>query len=167
MTETESLLMELAEARRQATLDPLTGLGNVRALDAVLGTCFREGTPFTIVLFDVAHMKRANEAEGYGYPWVDALLTRIGGVLRQSRGDGFAFRKGGDEFLVVLPRAGVRAGRQVRDRVEKLTGVEVLEDGTPVFIAGGVARWDGTTTFGEVVDDAQQRMRRRKQAKRS
>jgi GGDEF domain-containing protein len=98
---------------------------------------------------------------------VDELLARIGGVLRQNRGDGFAFRKGGDEFLVVLPRATRGAARAVRDRVEEATGVEVLGDGTPVFIAGGAAEWTSGKTFNSVVSVAARRMHERKQARKS
>ncbi len=161
---TSALLAELAAAQEAARTDPLTGLGNVRALDEILGRCFREQTLFSIVLFDLASMKRANAV--LGYEAVDAMLTRIGNTLRKNRGDGFAVRKGGDEFLIVLPGQGIRTARRVRDRVEKAVGVTRLRDGTRVFIAGGVAHWGGRAAFATLVLAAQRELESRKVARR-
>lgn len=161
MTTEQVLSAELAEARRIASIDALTGVGTIHALDGVLGTCFRESTPFVLVLFDVAHLKAANEVEGY--PWADALLARIGAVLRRHRGDGYAFRQGGDEFMIVLPGASWAAAEAVRDRVERAVGVDVIRDGTQVFLAGGIAAWGpGEKSFAQVVMQAQRRMKDRK-----
>lgn len=161
MTTEDQLTVELIAARQRAEIDRLTGCGTLYALDSVLGECFRQGTPFRLLLFDVAHLKAANEVAGY--PWADRLLARVGAVLRRHRGDGFAFRKGGDEFMIVLPRGDSRAALRVRGRVENAVGVDVLSDGTRVFLAGGIAEWrPGDGSFAEVVDLAQERMKIRK-----
>lgn len=164
MTSTEHLMEELALAQAQARLDPLTGLGNLLRLDEVLGRCFREGTPFSLALFDLASMKRVNTLLGYAE--ADAMLTRIGSVLRTNRGDGFAVRKGGDEFLVVLPRGTIEDAERVRDRVEDAVGVLTLPDGTKVFLAGGVSRWTRGLDFGVVMLEAQRELEARKVARR-
>jgi diguanylate cyclase (GGDEF)-like protein len=155
-----NILSELASVQELARLDPLTGLGNVRVLDEIVGKCFREGTPFSLVLFDVASMKRANTLLGYGK--VDEMLSKIGGALRKNRGDGSAIRKGGDEFLVVLPRGSLVDALRVRDRVEKAVGFTTLRDGTKVYIAGGVSVWTSGRPFGEILLRAQRAMESRK-----
>ncbi len=160
MTTEETLREELAIARARAEVDALTGCGTIHALDTVLGTCFRESTPFMLVLFDVAQLKAANEVEGY--PWADAFLSRVGSVLRQHRGDGYAFRQGGDEFMIVLPGGSQAAAEAVRSRIENAVGVDVIRDGTQVFLAGGIAAWGPGSSFAKVVMQAQRRMKKRK-----
>lgn len=162
MTEAQALREELKVERETARVDRLTGVGTLVELDHALGRCFREGSPFVLILFDVAHMKQANEVEGY--PWTDAFLERVGKVLRKNRGDGYAIRKGGDEFMIVLPLETVKTAELVRDRVEKAVGVEILKDGTRVHLAGGIAAWTGFQRFEAVVEKAQRRMKSRKEA---
>ncbi len=162
MTTEEALREELEAERRLSRVDRLTGVGTLVELDSILGQCFREGTSFVLVLFDVAHMKQANEVEGY--PWTDRFLARVGGVLRRHRGDGFAIRQGGDEFMIVLPGESVKTAEAVRDRVERAVGVEILRDGTRVHLAGGIARWYESSRFADTVERAQARMKARKEA---
>lgn len=156
---TNEMMSELALAQGQARLDRLTGLGNLLALDEVLGQCFREGRPFSFVLFDLANLKQANDA--LGYEGANEVLRRVAGVLRRHRGDGYAFRQGGDEFLVILPGASPESARPVRDRVEKAAGVEIFDGGVS-FIAGGIGDWKPGKIFGEEMKRAQRRMERRK-----
>jgi len=163
LTTEQALEAELAVARNRAEVDRLTGCGTLYALDSVLGECFREGIAFELVLFDVAKLKSANEVEGYA--WANKLLARVGHVLRKHRGDGYAIRQGGDEFMIVLPGATREAAELVRERVENAVGVDVIADGTAVYLAGGVASWaQGDGPFAEVLDTAQEEMKNRKAA---
>ncbi len=105
LTFREYMLM-VRHSRGEASTDPLTGLGNRRALlddlDASVQT--DGGRPFVLGLFDLDGFKAYNDA--YGHPAGDALLTRLGARLAAAVGDaGSAYRMGGDEFCVIVPCA--------------------------------------------------------------
>ncbi len=95
-------------SREEALTDPLTGLGNRRRLlldldDALLAAA--GGTSRTLVLFDLDGFKSYNDA--FGHPAGDALLQRLGDKLAAAvASHGTAYRLGGDEFCVLLDRAG-------------------------------------------------------------
>jgi diguanylate cyclase (GGDEF)-like protein len=89
----------LARSRREAVTDALTGLGNRRALmDDLERSMSRQDT---LVLFDLDGFKRYNDT--FGHPAGDGLLQRLGQKLTKAvDGHGRAYRRGGDEFCVLL-----------------------------------------------------------------
>ena len=89
------------ELRRLAYTDPLTGLGNRRALEAELVRV--DGmTPLSLLLLDFDGLKAANDALGYASG--DRLIVESARVLTAALGPGeLAARLGGDEFVAVLP----------------------------------------------------------------
>lgn len=90
----------LISSLRDATTDPVTGLGNHRSLHDDLGRL--GGAPATLVLFDLNGFKAYND--NFGHLAGDHLLARIGGALQQAVGpNGRAYRMGGDEFCALLP----------------------------------------------------------------
>ena len=95
----------LAEASEQlaiaARTDPLTGLLNRRALDAMLAD--RTGVPFagTLAVVDLNDLKKLNDVHGHSAG--DAAIQLVARALRaQFRITDPVFRIGGDEFLVIL-----------------------------------------------------------------
>jgi two-component system cell cycle response regulator len=105
------LLMTFAEhaamlraSRVEALTDPLTDLGNRRALTLDLERVLPEtsdANPLVLVLFDLDGFKHYND--NFGHPAGDDLLARLGrrlgGVLE---GRGRAYRMGGDEFCALI-----------------------------------------------------------------
>ena len=94
----------VAEVRRQARTDELTGLLNRRAFGTELERALENRGPtemVSVLMFDLDRFKEVNDALGHGVG--DMLLTLIGprvaGALRD--GDVLA-RLGGDEFAVIL-----------------------------------------------------------------
>ena len=86
--------------RRERT-DPLTGLGNRRALMEALEEACARSEPRLLVLFDLDGFKRYNDRLGHAAG--DALLERLGLALNQAVDEsGEAFRLGGDELCVLL-----------------------------------------------------------------
>lgn len=102
----------LEEVRRLAFTDPLTGLGNRRAVDARLDEAVErhlaEDVVVSLVVCDLNGLKRVNDTLGHAVG--DRLLERFGSVLSLCGAmlpGTLAARLGGDEFclLTVGPSA--------------------------------------------------------------
>ena len=90
----------LRHSQSEALTDPLTGLGNRRALLDDLGLAVKQEQVRLLALFDLDGFKSYNDA--FGHPAGDALLVRLGGKLAAAAGShGRAYRLGGDEFCVL------------------------------------------------------------------
>jgi diguanylate cyclase (GGDEF)-like protein len=129
--------LRLREAlREQSIRDPLTGLHNRRYLDETLprelARCRRGGGGLAVAMIDVDHFKRIND--GSGHVFGDRVLQSIAATLQSVfRRSDVVCRWGGEEFLVLLPDAGLAAAEQrvhmlmqaVRGlRIEQPDGVE-------------------------------------------
>jgi len=111
---------ELARDREtQARTDTLTGLLNRRggelALDEALARARRDGHAVSLLLADIDHFKQVNDT--YGHDVGDTVITAVARTLAQTvRSGDVVARWGGEELLVLLPRAGVNEARQVAER---------------------------------------------------
>jgi diguanylate cyclase (GGDEF)-like protein len=76
----------------------------------------RYGDPFSIILFDVDHFKRLNDAHGHhaGDAVLRALAASVHEDLRESDA---LVRYGGEEFLVLLPKADLAAASVIAERI--------------------------------------------------
>lgn len=93
-----------AHAALQASLrDPLTGIGNRRALDQRLAD-WADSTlrqPLAVALLDIDHFKSVNDK--YGHDVGDSVLCTMSGLLVDCvRSDDVVSRTGGEEFVVLL-----------------------------------------------------------------
>ncbi|HET6510227.1 MAG TPA: bifunctional diguanylate cyclase/phosphodiesterase [Baekduia sp.] len=108
-----TLVREHRRALQNATLDGLTHLPNARAfgsdLRAAVGRARRHGEQLTLVALDVDDFKFVNDRHGHRRG--DTLLRDVATVLADGRAGDRAFRIGGDEFMVLLPRT-AEAGAQ-------------------------------------------------------
>jgi diguanylate cyclase (GGDEF)-like protein len=110
--------------RREATTDPLTGLGNRRRLDLALETWHtrerrRKSQLMAAVVIDMDHFKIVNDALGHDVG--DDCLRFLGNVLRSTiRQDDCAARLGGDEFVILMPNRDADEAAVVARRVADL-----------------------------------------------
>ena len=172
----EQLALSLANIRLRATLreqssrDPLTGLFNRRsledALERELRRAAREGYGLGLLLADLDHFKALNDA--FGHAAGDSVLREVGHyLLRAVRGADVACRFGGEEFVVLLPKASLD---DTRRRAEELrNGFSVQpQDATmrryPTTMSIGVAAYPlHGTTAEELLHAADRAMYRAKE----
>jgi diguanylate cyclase (GGDEF)-like protein len=117
-----------------ATTDPLTSLGNRRAmeerLDAELSRGRRHSLHTSVVLVDVDRFKLVNDTLGHAAG--DRWLVLIGQILRQQcRTLDAVGRMGGDEYLVILPMTTAEEAMALISRVQG--SVAALERSHPEF----------------------------------
>ncbi|MET7801646.1 GGDEF domain-containing protein [Streptomyces decoyicus] len=136
----------LAEARRLAFTDSLTGLANRRAVDMRLDEALElhrgDETVVSLVVCDLNGLKRVNDSRGHAVG--DRLLERFGSVLSLCGAmlpGMLAARLGGDEFclLAVGPPADevVKVAGELCDRAGELdlgegVAVGVASTGDPI-----------------------------------
>jgi len=131
------------ELESQANTDPLTGLGNLRALQRQLANLIdnykRYSHPFGLLLMDIDGLKRINDS--FGHQAGDRVLMQVGMSLRRSiRSVDTAARIGGDEFCVLLPQQDLKSAAKLAARLATAVEEEVAAPGEPpVTISIGVA----------------------------
>jgi diguanylate cyclase (GGDEF)-like protein len=104
----------------EASTDGLTGLANRRHLDEFLAEHYRVAarynTPLSVLLLDLDHFKRLNDA--YGHQAGDAVLKATASAVKQEVRDAdLVARYGGEEFMVVLPATGEDGALECAERV--------------------------------------------------
>ena len=137
-----SLRRALADQRRMAMVDPLTGAMNRRAFQLVAERermrAGREGTPLSLAYLDLDGFKEVNDRFGHGAG--DDLLAEFATrVTNEIRGTDLLARIGGDEFVLLLPDTDAREAVVVVDRVRTLLD-ETFPD-TSVTTSAGIATY--------------------------
>ena len=137
---------------RQAETDDLTGLRNHRSFRNELSKAVALGEPFSLVMIDLDRFKLVNDS--FGHEAGNALLRDFATAIAEaSRDTDLAFRYGGDEFVVLLPRTDAAHVGPVADRIRgafaTVTGptAEMRSKGVHVEASAGIATYpkDGAT----------------------
>jgi diguanylate cyclase (GGDEF)-like protein len=109
----------VAELRRLASTDPLTGLGHHATFHTALRELranLHEGRRAAVVLCDLDGFKALNDTRGH--PFGDAQLRETADLLSSLLPPGAqAFRIGGDEFAVLLEVTGVLETQRVASAI--------------------------------------------------
>lgn len=127
------------ELVRTARIDPVTGLGNRRALDEALKAL--AGSRIAAVLLDLDHFKAFNDR--FGHLAGDAALARFGELLRGTVRDGdLAFRYGGEEFLVLIPGGEVEGAARLGERIRAAVRDDQTTGRQGLTVSAGVAAAD-------------------------
>jgi diguanylate cyclase (GGDEF)-like protein len=105
--------------------DDCTSLYNARHMDFILETetyrSQRYGYEFSLVFIDLDHFKMVNDTHGHLVG--SKLLAEVGQMIKTAcRRIDFAFRYGGDEFVVVLPQASKESAIVVAHRLHRMIG---------------------------------------------
>ena len=119
-----------AQAQRDALTDGVTGLWNRRQFDLrcrdAQAAATRFGEPYAIIVFDVDDFKQVNDR--YDHFTGDAALIHLASVLRRSsREVDVVARWGGEEFTILVQRAGFEEATVVAERVRSQLQTDPLE----------------------------------------
>jgi diguanylate cyclase (GGDEF)-like protein len=124
---------KLGEFYRQLSLnDSLTGLYNRAWLNEMLAKLVmrarQDGRPLSLVMIDLDHFKRFNDA--HGHLAGDTALCTAANVIRAAlRPTDYAVRYGGEELTVVLPETTEKTAIAVAERLcNRIREAVVFED---------------------------------------
>ena len=147
--EIERLQSDLARARNEATLDPLTQVLNRQGFDKQLASMLLQpvgsDSAHCLVMLDIDHFKKVNDT--HGHVMGDRVIQAVGEVLRSCVPDKShsVARFGGEEFAILMPSStlsqSLATAESVRQRTKamKLRDRRTQEVVLTVSISGGVA----------------------------
>lgn len=139
----ETLREQNEELERLSASDSLTGLSNRRILTQRLSEELlrsqRQSHSFTVLMLDVDHFKKYNDA--YGHPAGDEVLKKVANILRNcTRAGDCTARYGGEEFAVLLSGKSGDTALQLAERIRTRVAAEEFVGGK-VTISGGIAEF--------------------------
>jgi diguanylate cyclase (GGDEF)-like protein len=128
--------------------DPLTGLANRRHFELMLASevdrVARAGEPALVLMVDVDHFKKVNDA--HGHPAGDDVLRAVAHVLHDCiRPMDTVARFGGEEFSMILPNCAPLFAQAVAERIRlrvqamAITIAPGVDVGVTVSIGGAFA----------------------------
>jgi diguanylate cyclase (GGDEF)-like protein len=135
----------------QSTRDPLTGLFNRRymeeSLERELHRAGREESALSLLILDLDNFKRFNDRLGHAAG--DTLLRSLGEfLLAQVRREDIPCRYGGEEFVVILPKATKQDAYRRAESLREEARAQWVPYGPGVTVSIGVAGYpeDAATT---------------------
>jgi diguanylate cyclase (GGDEF)-like protein len=154
---------------RESYTDSLTGAYNRRAFNEGTGLEDARSSFGALVVFDMDNLKTVNDH--YGHKYGDALLQYFTTVLRSGlRPSDKLYRLGGDEFLVVMPRAVAEVAEQ---RMQSLIAgakplkLEALNVEIPLDASIGSASFRSVDELETAMHDADRAMYTSKRARKT
>ena len=139
------------ETKKLVITDSLTGLGNygylVTSVTKEIEKSKRYDLPMTLIFLDLDNFKRINDTKGHEVG--NMILIKVSEIIKKNiRSSDYAFRYGGDEFIILLPLTDKLTSREVAERIRlEIEKTEV--SGVKLSASFGVASYpeDGFTCF--------------------
>jgi diguanylate cyclase (GGDEF)-like protein len=145
---------------RESYLDSLTGAYNRRAYSEGAGLEDARGSFGALAVFDLDNLKDVNDRHGHKYG--DELLRHFANILRAGlRSNDKLYRLGGDEFLLVMPRAVASVvEKRMREIVSGAPALQIPDSSLsfPVSASIGVTDYKSVEQLETAVHDADRAM---------
>jgi diguanylate cyclase len=165
-----ALEQELSQVSEKVREDQLTQALNRRGLEETfaveLARCNRKQQSLCIALLDIDNFKQLNDR--FGHQTGDDALVHLVAVIRETvRPSDSVARFGGEEFVIVLPEAGLDEAMTITSRVQRaLTRRFFLANNERMLItfSAGVALHDGKESRDAIIARADAALYRAKRA---
>lgn len=149
--------------KAQSTKDFLTGLRNVRYFHEKLKSMYQEEQvkEHSLLYLDIDHFKKVNDT--YGHNEGDVVLKQISNIMvSHIRPIDSCYRKGGEEFSIILPNSTLKKAQEIAERIRKAVELHPfkLTNGRIIFvtISVGVSHFPSISTneneLVELADEA-------------
>ncbi|MGJ7462310.1 sensor domain-containing diguanylate cyclase [Halomonas sp. MA07-2] len=159
-SEQAELIRELKATRQELTklaaTDPLTGLLNRRAFEQRYNqelALIQRGAPAAaLMMIDLDHFKTVNDT--LGHQAGDEVIVRFAELCREAfRQADVMGRWGGEEFVVMLPKASVAEAQHAAERLHRLLATTPMRDGSSssLYISAsiGICSMSSSSTMDE------------------
>jgi diguanylate cyclase len=166
----KGVLQQHQQLSEMATKDPLTGVGNRRALDhkliELLAAQARKTSPLSLILLDLDHFKKINDE--FGHIVGDQILIRISEIIDgRIRATDALYRFGGEEFVIVPLDLDLTQVARLAEQLRILVENHELVTGKPVTISLGVAQYSNGETSDSWLNRADEALYRAKKSGRN
>ena len=151
-----ALALKTPDLYTRAVQDGLTGLWTKRHFMSesrmAMESARRYGDPLSLIMVDIDHFKKVNDT--HGHVTGDKVLQGVAEILLKKVRGGTAFRYGGEEMAVLLPKSEAAAAVAVAERLRAAIEARKIA-GIRVTASFGVAQWDESLVeAGELVERA-------------
>jgi diguanylate cyclase (GGDEF)-like protein len=126
---------------KEAQTDGLTGLMNRRGIEDLLDealTVDSKTKELTLIIFDIDHFKRVNDA--YGHLVGDEVLMDFAELIRTHLNSEMkAARWGGEEFMIICPNCQLETGAAYAEMLRQMIESHAFITNEPITASFGVA----------------------------
>ena len=163
---------ELDYKEIMARTDELTGLFNRRGLNAfieeLVGKARSEGNELGLIMLDLDNFKQINDT--WGHDQGDKVLQRVADILRhETRHSDVLCRRGGDEFVILLPgitaERGLVVAENIRQHIDQAFPLDSA--GNKLSVSLGLAFIGGEDSVGDLLLRADRNVYRAKEKGRN
>jgi diguanylate cyclase len=122
------LQAEVKKAKTDSYIDPLTNLYNRRYFDQRLESMLKEDhkSPYCLIIVDIDNFKGINDR--YGHPLGDRVIKRVADIVTHYASEEcIPTRLGGEEFGLLMPKAGMIDALQVADKMKNSVAKTVIK----------------------------------------
>ena len=153
----KKLMKEIDSLHAQSTIDPLTGLFNVRYFNKIIEEEVERAKRYkysiSIIFMDLDHFKDINDI--YGHDCGNVVLHEIGRILSNTsdnintlRKSDIAIRYGGEEFIVICPNTKKEQAYILAERIRKTVEKKRFSYESTIInvtVSVGIAEHKGTS----------------------
>lgn len=132
-----NLEKSIQHLKSESSTDALTNLPNNRAGEIVLKQNFdssrRNNRPLSLLFLDLDGFKAVNDKAGHDQG--DLVLQEVARKLRNHcRRQDTIYRKGGDEFVAILPETTYEGARKIARQIQEIVKMEIDHPNEPLKV---------------------------------